>query len=74
MDIPEPRDAPRKIIIDELIDKRRVYRELKLKNKDKDVEKIIRRLEKNIESIIVDIEIQIDNSTLLKIIHRNKDV
>jgi len=73
MDIPELRDAPRKIIIDDLIDKRQVYRELKLKNKDKDVEEIIRRLEKNIESIITDIQ-TIDNSTLLKIIHRNKDV
>jgi len=71
MAIPKPRHAPKKIIIDELIDKRRVYRELKLKNKDKDVEKIIRRLEKNIESIIIYIEKEkIDISTLEKIIMR----
>ena len=37
-----------------LNDKKQVYEDLKLKNKDKDVEKIIIKIENNIERIISD--------------------
>ena len=67
MDIPEPVDNPKKIIIDKLNDKKKLYQSLK----DEDTEEIIRRLEKNIESIIIYIEKEkIDISTLEKIIMR----